>query len=105
MRKTLILLAIVPMFAALTGLSACAKFPELDAAISDEAKAADYPNLVPASQIAKRRTDGRLKADEGAQLLARAERLRKRGEILRGLPVIDEAARLRFARVLENLGG
>ena len=91
--------------ALMTFLGACTQFPELDAAISDEAKAADYPRLVPAKSIRANTPKDRLKPNDGPDLLARAERLRKRGEILRGLPVIDEAARERFARVLNDLGG
>lgn len=86
-------------------LGACTKFPELDAAVSDEAKAADYPKLIPAAQIEQNQPKGRLSDTEGEALLARAARLRQRGAILRGLPVIDEAARLRFSRVLKSLGG
>lgn len=87
-------------------LSACTQFPELDAAVSDRARAADYPSLVPAERIAaKRDSGGRIQEGDGEALLARAERLRQRGRILRGLPVIDEAARLRFAATLNRLGG
>jgi len=87
-------------------LVACAKFPELDAAVSDRAKASDYPQLVPAQNIAVKR-DGpkRLAKGDGEALLARANRLRQRGAILRGLLVVDEAARLRFSAALRRLGG
>ena len=87
-------------------LSACTQFPQLDAAVSDRARSADYPSLIPAERIAaKRDSGGRLQEGDGEALLARADRLHERGRILRGLPVVDEAARLRFASVLKRLGG
>ena len=87
-------------------LAACTQFPELDAAVSDRARAADFPKLIPAERIAAKRTaGGRLGEEDGAKLLARADQLRRRGEILRSLPVVDEAARLRFSAVLNRLGG
>lgn len=95
----------IPFLSVCTLLAACAQFPDLDAAVSDRAKAADYPQLVPAEQILTRDITPRLDDDAGDRLLARAERLRARGRILRGLAAVDEAARLRFAARLKALGG
>lgn len=86
-------------------LSGCARFPELDAAVSEAARAADYPSLVPAERILSRKRAGRLAENDGEILLARAANLRRRAAILRGIPVVDEDARLRFADRLRRLGG
>ncbi|KMW58001.1 hypothetical protein AIOL_002969 [Candidatus Rhodobacter oscarellae] len=86
-------------------LAGCAQFPELDAAVSARAKAADYPSLVPADDILAKRREARLSPEDGAALLERAERLRQRGAILRALPVIDEETRRRISARLSSLGG
>lgn len=97
---------ILRIIAVTLALAGCVQVPDLDGAVSEAARGADYPNLLPASRITQQRPQNpRLTPADGPALLARAERLRRRGEILRGLPVVDEAARLRFARTLERLGG
>lgn len=101
-----VLVPVVAFVVALVvSLGACVRVPDLEGAVSEAARNADFPNLVPADTITDRRADTRLRPADGPALLARAERLRQRGEILRGLPVVDEAARLRFAQTLKRLGG
>ncbi len=91
--------------AVILALSGCASFPELDAAVTDTAKKADYPSLIPAESLLNRRNEGRLDETDGAALLARAAHLRARGRILRNLATIDDATRQRIAARLRRLGG
>lgn len=87
-------------------MAACTEFPDLDAAISDRAKASAYPSLVPAEQLIQQRSGPkRLMPSDGDALLARAQRLRARGAILRAQPTIDEETRLRISARLTALGG
>lgn len=91
---------------ACAALTACTQFPELEAAVSDRAKASDYPKLILAERLAQERTGpSRLGQEDGPALLARAQRLKARGAILRGLPTIDESTRLRISARLKALGG
>ena len=85
--------------------AACARFPELDASVSDHARDADFPNLVRSDILLSRRVEGRLSPTAGEELLARADRLRRRGEILRNIDVINDTSRNRFADTLRRLGG
>jgi len=86
-------------------LAGCASFPELDTVVSEEAKRAAYPSLIPAKGLLDRREQGQLTATSGAQLLARADRLRARARIIRNITAVDEATRLRIAGRLRRLGG
>ncbi len=88
-----------------TGLSACASFPDLEGAVSAEARRAAYPDLVPTASLLSRRSLGRLSEKDGEILLARAQRLRARARILNSLPTINEDMRLRVADRLRRLGG
>lgn len=92
------------MILAACGLSACAQFPELDAVISEDAKRADYPVLIPADGILARGRAGTLTDATTRNLRARAANLRARAALLRGQP-IDDATRLRLAARLKRLGG
>jgi hypothetical protein len=60
-------------------LAGCAEFPQLDAAISPEARRAPFPTLVPLPEVLDRRADARLTGEEAGPLEARAGRLRARG--------------------------
>ncbi|MDJ0630027.1 MAG: hypothetical protein QNJ44_17345 [Rhodobacter sp.] len=94
---------LIALIAALT-LPACATFPDLDAAISPEARRAEYPELIPAEGLLGRRSDGRVTEQDAEILMARAANLRARAALLRGAP-IDEETRLRLAARLRRLGG
>lgn len=87
------------------GLAACTQFPDVEAATSDAARAAEYPSLVPTAAFDDAPRTGRLVPEDGPRLLSRAERLRQRGAILRGLPTVDEATRIRISDRLRSLGG
>lgn len=92
--------------AVLSGLSlaGCADFPKLDAAISPEARRAAYPDLVPIDTVLDRRKLARTTGREAAMLETRAENLRRRAAMLRGI-TIDEETRLRLTPGLIRLGG
>lgn len=94
------LIAIVAALA----LPACSQFPQLDAAVSEQARRADYPELIPAGDVLGRRSEGRLTDRDADSLIARAANLRARAALLRGAP-IDEETRLRLAARLKRLGG
>jgi len=83
----------------------CTQFPELDAAVSEEAKNADYLDLVPSEQLLNRKHDSRLSEATGDALLARAERLKARARILRNITAVNDETRLRIADRLRRLGG
>lgn len=77
--------------------TACTQFPELDAQLSPETEAADYPALVPLDGLLAQRT---LPQDRGTQILdtveARAAALKSRANRLRrGVLTPAERARLR----------
>lgn len=91
------------LFAAIA-LAACTDFPQLDAAISEEAKRAEYPVLVPVAGLLVKREEGRITEATGLQLQSRAANLRARANLLRGQP-IDEETRLRLRGSLRRLGG
>ena len=99
MRQVLIALGFMAL------LGGCAQFPQLDAAISAEARRAEYPELIPAQGLLDRRETGRITAETGPDLLARADRLRARARILRRITVVDEATRIRLRDRLRRLGG
>ncbi|MEL7115603.1 MAG: hypothetical protein AAGP08_08420 [Pseudomonadota bacterium] len=86
-------------------LSTCGKFPELDAAITDQALSADYPDLVRSDSFNDQRVEGRLTEEDGEELLRRADLLRKRADVIRSIPEINEEARIENAPILKDLGG
>ena len=92
------------LFVALT--AACAYFPELDNAVSEDVRQADYPNLIPIHELSPQ---GEFEATEpaeiGKHLLARTARLRTRADILRAAEQIDDESRLRVNDRLEHFGG
>lgn len=77
------------------GVSACADFPEVDAALASGSASRDYPALLPFEDLLAA-PEARVSATDEAALLARAEALRNRADGLRG-PVIDRATRDRMA--------
>ena len=86
-------------------LSACTQFPELDAVVSEQAKRADYLDLVPAEQLLVHSNLGKLSENTGEELQARAKRLQARARILRQITAVNEETRLRIATQLRRLGG
>jgi len=103
MRQKLRLSMILAAFPALI-LAGCAQFPDLDAAISAEARRAGYPALIPAEGLLARRGDVRLTEETGRILMQRAANLRARAAILRRIS-IDDDSRRRVAGRLHRLGG
>lgn len=78
-------------------LTACTTFPELDAVVSDEARASAYPTLIPLDDLTDT-SDAVLITDTTVQELDnRLSRLRARAARLRG-PVIDAPTRARMLR-------
>ncbi len=86
------------------GLAACSDWPELDHAVSPEARRSDYPELVPIGDVLARRGLARSDETDGEILSARAANLRARAALLRGVSV-DDDTRLRLTPELERLGG
>lgn len=77
-------------------LNACAQFPQVDASVSPEAEAADYPALLPLEDIATAQSADKARAEAAQQTVeARAARLRARAARLRG-PVVDRSTRARM---------
>jgi len=83
---------------------ACTSFPELDAAVTPEARRAAYPVLIPTQPVLDRRSNVRVTVATGEALLARAANLRARAGLLRG-SVVDDETRRRLANRLRALGG
>ena len=88
-----------------TVLAGCTDFPQLDAAVSDKARAAAYPELVPTEGLLAKRGNNRVDENTGPDLLARAERLKARAKLLRGIEVVNDDTRRRLAGPLRRLGG
>jgi len=84
-------------------VAGCESYPQLDAVVSDEAWASDYPALVPTEQLRaaaaprgpRATTLGAAAQPPAAQIDARAARLRARAAGLRGA-VLDEADKSRL---------
>ena len=75
-------------------VSACAEFPEVDAALAAGDPAVDYPALLPFEELIPQQ-DVRLDDGDADALLARATDLRNRADGLRG-PVIEPDTRDRM---------
>lgn len=91
MRKRLCILVLGPL------LAACTTFPDLDKALSDDARAADYPRLVPLPPLLEDADATRVDAKQiEDNLTARIDRLRARAARLRG-PVLRPSERARLA--------
>ncbi len=91
------------MFLPFCALAAgCASFPDLDAAISEEAKQAPAPVLVDDRPIIRAAGPGRRDISTPEELQARASALQSRGAG-QPAPVIDAAERARLLEVHERL--
>lgn len=87
------------------GLAACSEFPELDGVMSDQARDADYPTLLPFETLfAQAYGPTRLDARSGASLAARADALRRRAEALKRTRLIDPASRRRMQAAVARHG-
>ena len=86
-------------------LTGCARFPQLNGVVSEEAQRADYPELIPADRLLAKRSLGRLGENSGKALLARASLLRARARVLRSITEVNDETRLRIAPLLRRLGG
>lgn len=84
------------------GLSACAEFPELDAALSDEARAAPYPTLLPVEDLNARVGEPRIAPDAADAIEARVARLKARAARLRNT-VLDSPTRARLQAGIEEI--
>ena len=73
-------------------VSACTDFPELDAAVSERAKRADYPTLVAIDGILSGANEYQITPATIGDLQSRIARLRARAARLKR-PVIDRASR------------
>lgn len=96
-------------FCAAALVAGCDSFPQLDAVVSDEAWASDYPALVPAETLRARATArpasaNAMSLDQAAspapEIDARAARLKARAAGLRG-DVIDDADKDRLNQKIE----
>lgn len=96
LRRAILLVSITGLLA---GLAACADFPELDAAISDRARAADYPRILPLDALL-----ASVPPHEGGlgvgDLPARIAHLQARAAALKAHAVIDRATRARMQAAL-----
>ncbi|MDO6485546.1 hypothetical protein [Shimia thalassica] len=70
----------------LSFLAACAEFPDVDQAVSDSAKRAPFPDLIPVDDILIEDA-ARLDEHSDDQLIARVDRLNRRANELRTRPI------------------
>jgi len=82
-------------------LAGCSDFPQLDSAVSDAARDADFPQLVPKSQILANANDIQISPQTTAGLKNRASGLRTRAARLRG-PVLSSATRARLRAAMSR---
>jgi len=84
-----------------TLLAGCSDFPQLDSAISPAARNAEYPSLVPISQIISGAADVQITEQTVSTLKGRISRLNARAARLRR-PVIDNATRARLRAAMNR---
>lgn len=77
-------------------LTACADFPELDGAVSERARNADFPQLVALDGILNDANDFQIDQSTILSLKSRIARLRARAARLQK-PVIDQKTRAKLA--------
>lgn len=83
-------------FVLILSLTACAEFPELDAALTSEMKAAGYPALAPTSELEALQTPPQATATTAASVNTRVAALRARAARLSGSVVSgSDRARMR----------
>ncbi len=79
----------------LTIIIACTQFPQLDDAVSTDARDAPYPDLVPVENIQNQVPETQVEPTTVEEVEARAARLKERAQQLRG-PVVDDATHRRM---------
>lgn len=77
-------------------VAACTQFPDLDGALSDTARDAPYPDLLPVEELNARITSPRITPETTAGITARVAALKARAANLRG-SVIDSPTRERMS--------
>ncbi|MDO5759209.1 MAG: hypothetical protein Q4P24_17460 [Rhodobacterales bacterium] len=88
-------LALACAFGAACLAAGCAQFPQLDATVTDAARAAPYPDLVPLASLRSRMDFPGVDADALPAIEERVADLKSRAEDLQG-DVIDSATRQRM---------
>ena len=88
---------------ALCLLAACTRFPELDAAVSDDVATADFPALAPLDPLLARAEAGEADEEDMEEVSGRADDLRDRGAELGQGETTDAAARAALAARAEDL--
>lgn len=86
-------------------LAACEQFPQLDQAISDQARQSGYPDLAPVDELLARADDS-ARQDQAAEIEAlriRARLLQARAQLLRRTDVIDSDSQDRMKAGFERL--
>lgn len=86
-------------------LAACEQFPQLDEAISDQARQSGYPDLAPVDELLARADDS-ARQDQAAEIEAlrtRARLLQARAQLLRRTDVIDSDSQDRMKAGFERL--
>lgn len=76
--------------------SACAQIPDLDGALSDAARDAPYPDLLPVEELNARVSAPRITPETASGIEARVASLKARAAQLRG-SVIDSPTRERMS--------
>ncbi len=89
---------IIAVFATLVG---CSDFPELDAVVSDRARNAAYPEILPLSALVASVPPVQTGLGVG-NLTSRLQNLRARAAIARSRPVVDAATRARMMAALNR---
>lgn len=74
----------------------CTEFPDLDGAVSEAARDAPYPDLLPVEELNARISDPRITPETVSGLAARVAALKARAARLRG-SVIDSPTRERMS--------
>ncbi len=90
MRRNLALALLIAL-----GAAGCTQFPELDATLTDEARAAPYPDLVPLDGLQARINGTNTDPETVPTIEARITGLKSRASGLSGT-VIDSATRARM---------
>lgn len=81
-------------------LGACSQFPELDGQISEEARSAPFPDLVPTSELRQEARTPVTSQAKQKKLDARAASLRNRAARLRG-SVLSQSSKARLEQDIE----
>lgn len=89
------------------GLSACADFPDFDGTITEQARRAPFPDLMPIEEILAGTGAGdRTTAEAAARSMVwRAERLRARQAAIERAVIIDNRTRRRMAAAVARHAG